>query len=615
MDGKFRLKFRDKRSNAGMDSGSCGPGSGPSGGQNGGASNGPSGGPGAGSGRGRRLKGKKWIKFAALFLAAAAAFGIFTVQKNSKAKAAAASAKTQKTAAVERRSITSELSSSGTLAAKDTYSLTSLVEGEILSADFEEGDQVEKDQVLFEIDRSSMETELTSANNSLARAQSSYEDANEDYNQALSDYSGNTYKATESGYIKELYLNVGDKVSGNTKLADIYSDDVMELRIPFLSGEATAIGVGNGATVTLTDTGEQIGGTVKAVANQERVLTGGRLVRYVTISVQNPGGLTDSMRATAQIGEFLGSEDGTFEAAVDTTMNADLSASVEVEAVLVNEGDYVTRGTPIFRMTAKSADKLIQSYKDALDKAEESVESAQSKLENTQDNYDNYTIKAPISGQVIKKNFKVGDNITKNTSNTTVLATIYDLSSLTFEMSIDELDIQKVKVGQKVKVTADAFEGQTFSGTVTTVSLESSYSNGVSTYPVTVTLDDAGDLIPGMNVDGVITLEEANDVLAVPVDALMRGNKVYVKDDTVKEQQGPVPAGFRAVEVETGLTSDTYVEIKSGLSEGDEVYVAESTASQTGSFMMMSPDGMGGPPGGGNMGGGGRRQGGSPGQR
>ena len=120
-------------------------------------------------------------------------------------------------------------------------------------------------------------------------------------------------------------------------------------------------------------------------------------------------------------------------------------------------------------------------------------------------------------------------------------------------MSIDELDIQSVKVGQKVTVTADAFEGQTFSGTVTNVSLESTYSNGVSTYPVTVTMDEAGNLLPGMNVDGVITLEEANDVLTIPVDALMRGNQVYIKDDSVKEQNGPVPAGFKAVEVETGL--------------------------------------------------------------
>ncbi|MBS5604495.1 MAG: efflux RND transporter periplasmic adaptor subunit [Enterocloster asparagiformis] len=593
MDGKFKFKFRKKGGET------------PSGSGQGEASRTPS-----GKGKQRGRKGGKGVKIiVALLLVAAALIG-FMAYRNSKAKQAAATAKTQNTASVERRNITSELSSSGTLAAKDTYSITSLVEGEVLSANFEEGDQVEKDQVLYEIDKSSMETQLTSANNSLERANSSYEDATEDYQDALNDYSGNTYKATEAGYIKELYVNPGDKVSGNTKLADIYSDDVMELRIPFLSGEAAAIGVGNGVTVTLTDTGEQIGGTVKAVANQERVLTGGRLVRYVTISVPNPGGLTDTMRATAQIGDFSGSEDGTFEASVDTTMNADLSTGVEVEAVLVNEGDYVSKGTPMFRMTSKSADKLIQSYKDALDKAQESLESAQSKLESTQDSYDNYTITAPISGQVIAKNFKVGDNITKNTSNTTVLATIYDLSSLTFEMSIDELDIRKVKVGQKVAVTADAFEGQSFSGTVTNVSLESTYSNGVSTYPVTVTLDETGDLLPGMNVDGVITLEEANDVLAIPVDSLMRGNRVYVKDETVTEQQGPVPAGFRSVEVETGLTNDSYVEIKSGLSEGDVVYVAESTASNVNSFMMMPAGGggMGGPPEGGQ--GGGNRQGG-----
>ena len=148
-----------------------------------------------------------------------------------------------------------------------------------------------------------------------------------------------------------------------------------------------------------------------------------------------------------------------------------------------------------------------------------------------------------------------------------------------------------------MEVTADALEGQTFTGTVTNVCLESAYSNGVTTYPVTVTMDEMGDLLPGMNVDGVIILDEAQDVLAVPSGALMRGNQVYVKDDSVTERQGPVPAGFRAVEVETGVISDSYVEIKSGLEEGDVVYVAE-TVSNTGGFMMMRPGGMGGGPGG-----------------
>ena len=530
-------------------------------------------------------KKKKWIKLVIILLVIAIAARAIFVWKSHKAKAAAAAATAENTATVEKRSISSQLSSSGTLEAKDTYSITSMVEGEVVSANFEEGDQVEKDQVLYEIDRSSMDTDLNSAQNSVTRSQTSYADALDDYNQAASDY------------------------SGNTKLADIYSDDLMEIRIPFLSGETELIPVGSTAVLTLVDSGEQIEGTVKAVANREETLSGGRLVKYVTITVNNPGGLTTSTVASAQIGEFVGSEEGTFKASTDTTMNADLAVSVEVEELLVHEGDYVTKGTPIFRMTSRTAEKLMRNYKDALDKAQESVESAQSKLESTQDSYDNYTITAPISGQVITKNFKVGDNITKNTSSTTTLATIYDLSALTFKMSIDELDIQSVKVGQNVTVTADAFEGQTFSGTVTNVSLESTYSNGVSTYPVTVTMDEVGDLLPGMNVDGVITLEEANDVLTIPVDALMRGNQVYIKDDSVKEQQGSVPAGFKAVEVETGLTNDSYVEIKSGLSEGDTVYVAKSSTGSTNSFMggpgMGGPGGgMGGPPsGGGNDGG------------
>ena len=60
-------------------------------------------------------------------------------------------------------------------------------------------------------------------------------------------------------------------------------------------------------------------------------------------------------------------------------------------------------------------------------------------------------------------------------------------------------------------------------------------SNGVTNYPVTVTLDDAGELIPGMNVTGTILLDEAKDVLAIPADSLMRGNRVYVKDASAAE--------------------------------------------------------------------------------
>ena len=527
----------------------------------------------------------------------AAVFGLWLLKSRS-ARTSSEGAQGQRTAVVTKGTITSELSSSGVISPKDTYSLTSLVEGEVISADFEEGDQVTEGQILYQIDVSSMESELKSASTSLERAQKKYEKAQEDYNEAVSDYSGNTYKATRTGYIRELNIQAGDQVGQNTDIASIYNDQIMKIRVPFLAQEAAAIGAGNQAVLTLTDTEEQINGVVTAVSNMDEVLDGGRIVRYVTIEAANPGGLTSSHSAVAEINGMVCTAEGSFEAATDLVMKADLPSSVEVEAMLVHEGDYVTEGTPIFRIASKDAEDLLDTYQDVMAQAEESLESAQSKVDSTKESYDNYTITAPISGQVITKSVKEGDTISRNSgSSDTTLAVIYDLSQLTFEMSVDELDVRSVQVGQKVSVTADALEGQTFTGTVTNVSLESVQSNGVTNYPVTVTLDETGDLLPGMNVDGVILLDQTEDALMISIDSLMRGNRVYVKDDTVKEAAGSVPAGFREVEVETGLTNDDYVEIVSGLSEGEEVYVNESSKS-TDAFMMGVPGGgMGGGPG------------------
>ncbi len=553
----------------------------------------------------KKKAGKKKLAVGCAVIAVLIIGGAIFLQR--RQQAASTESQAQRTAVAARQDITSTLSASGSLSAKDSYTVTSLVEGEVLSADFEEGDQVTEGQVLYQIDSSSMESQVTSAQNSLQRAQDDLADAQADYNEAQSKFSGNTYKSTRSGYIRNLYIEAGDRVSGGTTVADIYDDTTMKLKVPFLSADAAAIAPGTECTVTLTDTGEMLTGTVTSVSNMDETITGSRIVRYVHVQVTNPGGLTTSHMAVVTVGDMTCVEEGTFEPSVETTMTAeDLDSTVEIEAVLVSEGDYVTEGTPLFSMTASSADRMMRNYKSSVDSAQQQVENAQNSIESTQDTYDNYTITAPISGQVIVKNVNAGETITRDSSSETALAIIYDLSELTFEMSIDEMDIQSVEVGQKVQVVADAFEGQTFTGTVTNVSINGSYSNGVTNYPVTVTLDDAGDLIPGMNVTGTIILDEATDVLAIPADSLMRGNRVYVKDPSAEAEPG-VPAGFRSVEVETGLISDEYVEITSGLSEGDEVYVDESSTDSSASMMPMGGmgGGMGGGPGGGGAPGGG----------
>ena len=617
----------------------------------------------------KKRKGKSGRIVIVLIVVLAALLGGFFLYKKKTSSQKSQGDQSVSTATVKRTDISSELTASSSLSPKDTYEVTSLVEGEVIEANFEEGDVVEKGQVLYRIDASSMDSDLSSAETSLQRAKESAQTAQSDYAEETARIAGNTYRSTASGYIKTLYIKEGDKVNNGTKIADLYDDSVMKITVPFLSGEAAEINVGDEAAVTLEDTGEQISGTVTVVSSMEETLSGGRLVKNVTVDVSNPGGLTTDTAASVTVDGFVCSAEATFTAKTETILSVELSGnkSLEIENLLIHEGSYVDKNSDLFRVTAKTTEEYLKEFKDAVESADDNLENAENKLSNTQDSVDDYTITAPISGTVITKNAKVGDKISKSSSGTTTMAVIYDLSTMTLEMSVDELDVSSIKVGQSVEITADAVEGETFTGTVTNVSLQSSYSNGVTNYPVTVTLDDTGSLLPGMNVDAKIILDSSENALVIPASALMRGNRVYVKKssdstenadtqrngssdnagdaDSERKNHGDgtqnadsadrqpdagaeasgsskgsgtdnssskstgsgksgssnVPDGFEAVQVTTGIINDDYVEILSGLSEGDEVYISSDSGSST-QTNQMQMGGMGGP--GGDMGGG-----------
>ena len=93
-----------------------------------------------------------------------------------------------------------------------------------------------------------------------------------------------------------------------------------------------------------------------------------------------------------------------------------------------------------------------------IESARISVSNASTSLENARDNLEDYSVTAPISGTVVTKTAKAGDNIEGGSGST--LCVIYDLSYLEMTMYIDELDISSVEVGQEVRITADAVEGE-----------------------------------------------------------------------------------------------------------------------------------------------------------
>lgn len=478
---------------------------------------------------------------------------------------------------VTKGNISNIIEGSGVIEANEQYDISSLVSGDIIADYFSDGDMVEEDQVLYKIDSSSIEKNIEKSNNSLRQTQLSY-------NEAMDNLDNLTVKASCGGTITAMYVEEGDKISSNTKICDIINNETMELELSFLASEAGSIYAGQSARVEITGESGSFQGSVYSVSSGSTVNSFGTLVKTVKIHVKNPGGIKPSDTATAVIGDAACTAPGNFEYSESRTVYSEAQGTVY--SISRGLGDKVNKNDAICLIDSSGVNNQFE-------KASLSLRDAQLSLENLYDDLDQYSITSPITGKIIQKNLKAGDKLS-NQGSSNVMAVVADLSKFKLTINVDELDIKNLSVGQKATVTADALEGQIFEGSVNNISIIGTSQNGVTTYPVEIIIDNADDigLIPGMNVDASIIIEEKKDVLLIPAQAVSRGNTVMVNNEPVK--------------VELGIKSGDLVEVISGLSEGDEItYEIEADASNPFAAMMGMGGGMprGGMPGGGMPGG------------
>ena len=171
----------------------------------------------------------------------------------------------------------------------------------------------------------------------------------------------------------------------------------------------------------------------------------------------------------------------------------------------------------------------------------------------------------------------------------TAAFSIASATEASVSINVDELDILSVKEGQTATVTLDALDGQEFEGTITEVSNEASSGNSSAKYPVTITFEKTEDMLIGMSASATIHVNEAEDAVLILVDALQeKGDSTFVY--TKKDSDGNLSG---EVEVETGISNGSQVEITSGLEEGDTVYYLKAESSDTSSGQNM-PGGMDG---------------------
>ena len=307
--------------------------------------------------------------------------------------------------------------------------------------------------------------------------------------------------------------------------------------------------------------------------------------------------------------------------------------TARISQVLVKENDQVTAGQTVatldgkdyqakydqaqYKVTNTRLDyeryKMLYDQgagtKQTLDNAEYEYNTALSNLTAAESDLAETTITAPMSGIVVGEPKPAGTMAVQGNSNPTVIMRIADTSQKQIMAKIDETDIGNIKVGQDATFTVDTYTNRTFTahvskisqtdtsntwdtnGTSTSSSSSSSSSASVIYYYVTLDVDDPDDVLRlGMTARVEINTAEKDDALVVPIAALKTNdNGSYVLRVNASGQTEQVP-------VTTGIYSDEYVEILSGLSEGDRVSVSYNATSKSSSKSSSSNRRQGPPP-------------------
>lgn len=477
-----------------------------------------------------------------------------------------------------RRDIVNVYDGSGTINAADSYTVKSLVTGTVLTADFELGDTIQKGDVLYVIDSSDVEGDLESAQLSVSQAQRSYDDAADARN----------VRTKIGGEVSSFAVAAGDAVQAGQTVATVRDTSVMLLAVDFPAAEAQSFAVGQAAQVMPDTTFEVLNGTIRSVSGADPSGDASLMTCTVTIAVPNAGSLTTAQAAVAQVNGVSSLNSAHFAYQREETVVA--AASGTVSELCVKEGSTVRQDDVLLRITGKDLDKQAQN-------AADNLRSAELRMSSAERNISHYTIDAPISGTIVDKKVKAGDKLSANDTAMQNLCTIYDMSYLEMKLNVDELKIRSLEVGQEVDITADAVPGETYKGVISSVLVAGTTANGSTSYPVTVRIDDMGELLPGMNATAKITTASVKNVLALPNAALVRGSYVLVTKDSPSaanaETSMTAPDGYVYVKVTTGISDDDYIEVKSGLQEGDTIAYDNSSVSATDfySTMMVSAEG------------------------
>ncbi|QDE91000.1 efflux transporter periplasmic adaptor subunit [Myxococcus xanthus] len=254
---------------------------------------------------------------------------------------------------------------------------------------------------------------------------------------------------------------------------------------------------------------------------------------------------------------------------------------------LAKKGLSSTAEVDTARATKNTGDARLASAKQMLARNVAIVDQAQTDLTRT-------TLVSPIDGNVIELSREVGERVRGSDLSEDVVMTIAALSAMEVKFEVGEHEVVHLKPGQPAEITLDALEGQTYSGSVVEIAQKALIKNEgteaeVTSFPITVALDTRPpNVLPGMSSEVRISAETHNDVVLVPIQAVTVRSERSLPDYKAPIEGGGLKAKrteslakvvfvvdssnkAQVRRVQTGIASDTELEIVSGLNDGDRV--------------------------------------------
>jgi len=451
---------------------------------------------------------------------------------------------------VTRGDLTQTVTSTGHVEAYQSRNYSLQASGEVLLA-MEKGQSFSKGDILFEVENQRTQLTIEQAKENLAISESSLSQAKISYQQALDNNHIAVQLASENKLLAQQ----------STENALVAVRDAQKLADKANAYSKTALDSAQHAVTTAQVTVEA---SQQAVADASNILQEAKddpsyndtqIAQYES-NLNTAQSNLDSAQAQMQAAQLQAeSAQASYEQSKAQSSSQVHSAEGAWQQAQINQS--ITYWSTLGE--TQNAQKQIMLAAEAINQAEVQLNLAKINVEMASLDLDKNKVVAPFDGIVLSSPFSEGELASPGITVISIISKDFIITS-----NIDETDIGRLSIGQKVSYTLDAYYGREYTGRIIEVSPIPENIGGIVAYQIKIRPDQSEDLLYGLSANLTISTSQATDVLLAPVGAVYEENgKQYVDlkkgEDIIK------------TEVSTGAFNYEYIEIISGLQEGGTI--------------------------------------------